>query len=192
VWCILTATLWRCSTRKRRRLQSGRLPRAGRVLMTHSLMTRRTSGRPEWTTILHSGLNTQTGEFTEYLLPHETNVRHVEVQKSELSPASGWGTSTAAQSSVSNRWFRNRRWLRYCSGALCRFKWTRPMFVLKCSRGLSLRSLRVRQNSTNAGLKPATTFGQEKWVVAIFQRHARKKPALIEHRYRVVESSAPG
>jgi hypothetical protein len=24
----------------------------------------------------------QTGEFTEYLLPHETNVRHVEVQKS--------------------------------------------------------------------------------------------------------------
>jgi hypothetical protein len=26
--------------------------------------------------------NTQTGEFTEYLLPHETNVRHVEVQKS--------------------------------------------------------------------------------------------------------------
>jgi streptogramin lyase len=26
-------------------------------------------------------LNTQTGEFTEYLLPHETNVRHVEVQK---------------------------------------------------------------------------------------------------------------
>ena len=27
-------------------------------------------------------LNAQTGEFTEYLLPHETNVRHVEVQKS--------------------------------------------------------------------------------------------------------------
>ncbi len=27
-------------------------------------------------------LNIQTGEFTEYLLPHETNVRHVEVQKS--------------------------------------------------------------------------------------------------------------
>jgi hypothetical protein len=27
-------------------------------------------------------LNTQTGEFTEYLLPHSTNVRHVEVQKS--------------------------------------------------------------------------------------------------------------
>jgi streptogramin lyase len=27
-------------------------------------------------------LNTQTGEFTEYLMPHETNVRHVEVQKS--------------------------------------------------------------------------------------------------------------
>jgi virginiamycin B lyase len=27
-------------------------------------------------------LNTRTGEFTEYLLPHETNVRHVEVQKS--------------------------------------------------------------------------------------------------------------
>jgi streptogramin lyase len=27
-------------------------------------------------------MNTQTGEFTEYLLPHETNVRHVEVQKS--------------------------------------------------------------------------------------------------------------
>jgi len=27
-------------------------------------------------------LNTQTGEFTEYLLPHETNVRHVDVQKS--------------------------------------------------------------------------------------------------------------
>jgi streptogramin lyase len=26
-------------------------------------------------------LNPQTGEFTEYLLPHETNVRHVEVQK---------------------------------------------------------------------------------------------------------------
>ncbi|HZP33724.1 MAG TPA: carboxypeptidase regulatory-like domain-containing protein [Candidatus Acidoferrales bacterium] len=26
-------------------------------------------------------LNTKTGEFTEYLLPHETNVRHVEVQK---------------------------------------------------------------------------------------------------------------
>ena len=26
-------------------------------------------------------LNSQTGEFTEYLLPHETNVRHVEVQK---------------------------------------------------------------------------------------------------------------
>lgn len=27
-------------------------------------------------------LNSRTGEFTEYLLPHETNVRHVEVQKS--------------------------------------------------------------------------------------------------------------
>src|SRR5262245_4429838 len=27
-------------------------------------------------------LNTQTGEFTEYLLPQETNVRHVEVEKS--------------------------------------------------------------------------------------------------------------
>jgi virginiamycin B lyase len=27
-------------------------------------------------------LNTQTGEFTGYLLPHETNVRHVDVQKS--------------------------------------------------------------------------------------------------------------
>jgi len=27
-------------------------------------------------------LNVETGEFTEYLLPHETNVRHVEVQKS--------------------------------------------------------------------------------------------------------------
>jgi virginiamycin B lyase len=27
-------------------------------------------------------MNAQTGEFTEYLLPHETNVRHVEVQKS--------------------------------------------------------------------------------------------------------------
>ena len=27
-------------------------------------------------------LNTQTGEFTEYLLPHATNVRHVEVLKS--------------------------------------------------------------------------------------------------------------
>ena len=27
-------------------------------------------------------LNTQTGEFTEYLLPHRTNVRQVEVQKS--------------------------------------------------------------------------------------------------------------
>jgi streptogramin lyase len=27
-------------------------------------------------------LNSQTGEFTEYLLPHATNVRHVEVQKS--------------------------------------------------------------------------------------------------------------
>jgi len=27
-------------------------------------------------------LNTQTGEFTEYLLPHRTNVRHIEVQKS--------------------------------------------------------------------------------------------------------------
>ena len=27
-------------------------------------------------------LNPQTGEFTEYLLPHEINVRHVEVQKS--------------------------------------------------------------------------------------------------------------
>jgi virginiamycin B lyase len=27
-------------------------------------------------------MNTQTGEFIEYLLPHETNVRHVEVQKS--------------------------------------------------------------------------------------------------------------
>jgi streptogramin lyase len=27
-------------------------------------------------------LNIQTGEFTEYLLPHATNVRHVEVQKS--------------------------------------------------------------------------------------------------------------
>src|SRR5207247_135518 len=26
-------------------------------------------------------LNFQTGEFTEYLLPHETNVRHVEVEK---------------------------------------------------------------------------------------------------------------
>jgi virginiamycin B lyase len=29
-------------------------------------------------------LNVQTGEFTEYLLPHETNVRHVEVQKSGM------------------------------------------------------------------------------------------------------------
>ena len=27
-------------------------------------------------------MNSQTGEFVEYLLPHETNVRHVEVQKS--------------------------------------------------------------------------------------------------------------
>jgi len=27
-------------------------------------------------------LNTETGEFTEYLLPDRTNVRHVEVQKS--------------------------------------------------------------------------------------------------------------
>jgi virginiamycin B lyase len=27
-------------------------------------------------------LNPQTGEFTEYLLPHETNVRNVLVQKS--------------------------------------------------------------------------------------------------------------
>jgi virginiamycin B lyase len=27
-------------------------------------------------------LNTETGEFTEYLLPHATNVRHIEVQKS--------------------------------------------------------------------------------------------------------------
>jgi streptogramin lyase len=27
-------------------------------------------------------LNTKTGEFTEYLLPHETNIRHVDVQKS--------------------------------------------------------------------------------------------------------------
>ena len=27
-------------------------------------------------------LNFETGEFTEYLLPHGTNVRHVEVQKS--------------------------------------------------------------------------------------------------------------
>ena len=27
-------------------------------------------------------LNPESGEFTEYLLPHETNVRHVEVQKS--------------------------------------------------------------------------------------------------------------
>jgi streptogramin lyase len=27
-------------------------------------------------------LNPQTGEFTEYLLPHRTNVRNVEVQKS--------------------------------------------------------------------------------------------------------------
>ena len=27
-------------------------------------------------------LNPQTGEFTEYLLPTRTNVRHVEVQKS--------------------------------------------------------------------------------------------------------------
>jgi virginiamycin B lyase len=27
-------------------------------------------------------MNAETGEFTEYLLPHETNVRHVEVQKS--------------------------------------------------------------------------------------------------------------
>jgi streptogramin lyase len=27
-------------------------------------------------------LNVATGEFTQYLLPHETNVRHVEVQKS--------------------------------------------------------------------------------------------------------------
>ena len=26
-------------------------------------------------------VNVQTGEVTEYLLPHETNVRHVEVQK---------------------------------------------------------------------------------------------------------------
>jgi streptogramin lyase len=26
-------------------------------------------------------LNPKTGEFTEYLLPHETNVRHVDVQK---------------------------------------------------------------------------------------------------------------
>ncbi|HWG07210.1 MAG TPA: carboxypeptidase regulatory-like domain-containing protein [Beijerinckiaceae bacterium] len=28
-------------------------------------------------------LNTKTGEFTEYLLPHETNIRHVDVQKSD-------------------------------------------------------------------------------------------------------------
>ncbi len=27
-------------------------------------------------------LNSQTGEFTEYLMPHRTNVRHIEVQKS--------------------------------------------------------------------------------------------------------------
>jgi len=33
-------------------------------------------------TDLAERLNTQTGEITEYLLPHETNVRHVEVQKS--------------------------------------------------------------------------------------------------------------
>ena len=26
-------------------------------------------------------MNFQTGEFTEFLLPHETNVRHVEVEK---------------------------------------------------------------------------------------------------------------
>ena len=28
-------------------------------------------------------LNTDSGEFTEYLLPHETNIRHVEVQKAK-------------------------------------------------------------------------------------------------------------
>jgi hypothetical protein len=27
-------------------------------------------------------MNVQTGEFTEYLVPQNTNVRHVEVQKS--------------------------------------------------------------------------------------------------------------
>jgi hypothetical protein len=27
-------------------------------------------------------LNVETGEFTEYLLPFETNIRHVDVQKS--------------------------------------------------------------------------------------------------------------
>ena len=27
-------------------------------------------------------LNSQTGEFTEYLMPQRTNVRHIEVQKS--------------------------------------------------------------------------------------------------------------
>ena len=32
-------------------------------------------------------LNPQTGEFTEYLLPHRTNVRHVEVQKSGSLPS---------------------------------------------------------------------------------------------------------
>jgi len=78
----LTATVWRCSIRRRGRSRSGRLPRRGRVLMTRSSMTRRMS----WTAGMDNDfavrLNTQTGEFTEYLLPHETNVRHVKVQKS--------------------------------------------------------------------------------------------------------------
>ena len=41
-------------------------------------------------------LNVATGEFTEYLLPDRTNVRHVEVQKGER-PSFWVGEQTATR-----------------------------------------------------------------------------------------------
>jgi len=52
---------------------------------------------------------TTTPGITEYLLPHETNVRHVEVQNPEAFQLNGWETSTAARSSISSRWCRDSR-----------------------------------------------------------------------------------
>jgi hypothetical protein len=50
--------------------------------MTPSLTTKHMTGGAGMDNDIALRLNTQTGEFTEYLLPHETNVRHVDVQKS--------------------------------------------------------------------------------------------------------------
>ena len=50
-------------------------------------------------------LNPQTGEFTEYLLPHETNVMW-RCRNPGRSPAYGWETSTARPLSISSRWRR--------------------------------------------------------------------------------------